>query len=162
MLPTFIIGLREGLEAALIVGIVAAFLVRQGRRDAVRQVWVGVGIAVAACLAIGVLLNVLEASLPQRGQESLETAADALAKGSARALVVMALLAVFREGFETAVFLLATFQASTSKVSTSVMKYSPGGVGDAAAPTPTVSVCTTSFPFHTVMRRAPNSTRIRQ
>ena len=42
MLPSFVIGLREGLEAALIVGIVAAFLVRQGRRDAVRQVWLGV------------------------------------------------------------------------------------------------------------------------
>jgi high-affinity iron transporter len=42
MLPTFVIGLREGLEAALIVGIVAAFLGQQGRRDALRQVWIGV------------------------------------------------------------------------------------------------------------------------
>lgn len=33
MLPTFVIGLREGLEAALIVGIIAAFLGQQGRRD---------------------------------------------------------------------------------------------------------------------------------
>ena len=41
MLPTFIIGLREGLEAALIVGIVAAFLGQQGRRDALHQVWIG-------------------------------------------------------------------------------------------------------------------------
>lgn len=151
MLPTFVIGLREGLEAALIVGIVAAFLVRQGRRDAVRQVWLGVGIAIAACVGIGVLLDLLERTLPQRAQESLETvialaavamvtfmivwmrshartlksgletaAADALAKGSARALVVMAFLAVLREGFETAVFLLATFQASTSRVSASL------------------------------------------
>jgi high-affinity Fe2+/Pb2+ permease len=39
VLPTFVIGLREGLEAALIVGIVAAFLGQQGRRDALRQVW---------------------------------------------------------------------------------------------------------------------------
>ena len=38
MLPTFVIGLREGLEAALIVGIIAAFLGQQGRRDALRQV----------------------------------------------------------------------------------------------------------------------------
>jgi high-affinity iron transporter len=151
VLPTFVIGLREGLEAALIVGIVAAFLVRQGRRDAVRQVWLGVGIAVAACVGIGVLLDLLERGLPQRAQESLETvialaavamvsfmivwmrshartlkrgletaAADALAEGSARALAVMAFLAVLREGFETAVFLLATFQASTSRVSASL------------------------------------------
>ena len=44
MLPTFVIGLREGLEASLIVGIVAAFLGLQGRRDALRQVWIGVTI----------------------------------------------------------------------------------------------------------------------
>ena len=41
MPPTFVIGLREGLEAALIVGIIAAFLGQQGRRDALRQVWAG-------------------------------------------------------------------------------------------------------------------------
>ena len=42
MLPTFVIGLREGLEAALIVGIVAAFLRQEGRTDALRWVWAGV------------------------------------------------------------------------------------------------------------------------
>ena len=47
MLPTFVIGLREGLEAALIVGIIAAFLGQQGRRDALRQVWMGTAAAVA-------------------------------------------------------------------------------------------------------------------
>ena len=36
MLPTFVIGLREGLEASLIVGIIATFLVQQGRRDVMR------------------------------------------------------------------------------------------------------------------------------
>jgi high-affinity iron transporter len=143
VLPTFVIGLREGLEASLIVGIVAAFLGRQGRKDALRQVWIGVGIAVAICLAIGVALQVISTELPQRQQEALETvvglfavamvtymvlwmrrhakdlkgqlegaAAAALADGSTNALVVMAFLAVLREGFETAVFLLATFHAS--------------------------------------------------
>jgi high-affinity iron transporter len=150
MLPSFVIGLREGLEAALIVGIVAAFLVRQGRRDALRQVWFGVAGAVALCLGLGLVLDLLERSLPQREQEALETviglvavalvtwmilwmrrharslksglesaAGAALARGSTRALVVMAFLAVLREGLETAVFLLATFQASLDRVSAS-------------------------------------------
>jgi high-affinity iron transporter len=143
VLPTFVIGLREGLEASLIVGIVAAFLGKQGRHDALRQVWIGVGVAVAICIAVGVALQIATTDLPQRQQERLETVvglfavamvtymilwmrkhardlkgqlegatAAALAQGSARALVVMAFLAVLREGFETAVFLLATFRAS--------------------------------------------------
>jgi high-affinity iron transporter len=143
VLPTFVIGLREGLEASLIVGIVAAFLGRQGRRDALRQVWIGVAVAVTICIVVGVGLQVATTRLPQRQQEGLETvvglfavamvtymvlwmrkhsrdlkgqlegaAAAALAQGSARALVLMAFLAVLREGFETAVFLLATFRAS--------------------------------------------------
>ena len=143
MLPTFVIGLREGLEAALIVGIIAAFLAQQGRRDALRQVWAGVAVAVIICIGIAVALEAISSDLPQRGQEGLETvvgvlavamvtymiifmrrnarnlkgelegaAASALASGSARALVLMAFLAVLREGFETAVFLLATFDAS--------------------------------------------------
>ena len=143
MLPTFVIGLREGLEAALIVGIIAAFLGRHGRRDALRQVWVGTGVAVAICVGIAIALQVISSDLPQRQQEGLETvvgalavcmvtymivfmrrhardlrgdlegaAASALVAGSSRALVLMAFLAVLREGFETAVFLLATFHAS--------------------------------------------------
>ncbi|HEX5495557.1 MAG TPA: iron uptake transporter permease EfeU [Mycobacteriales bacterium] len=148
MLATFVIGLREGLEAALIVGIVAAFLRQRGRGDALRMVWVGVGTAVAICLAIGVSLDVLARNLPTRAQEGLETvvglvavamvtymilwmrthsvglkrelegaAGSALASGSAWALVLMAFLAVMREGFETAVFLLAAFQASSAPAS---------------------------------------------
>jgi high-affinity iron transporter len=53
VLPTFVIGLREGLGAALIVGMVAAFLGQQGRRDALRQVWIGVSVAAAICFAFG-------------------------------------------------------------------------------------------------------------
>ena len=143
MLPTFVIGLREGMEAALIVGIVAAFLGQQGRSDALRQVWIGVSIAVSICVAIGVALQIISQDLPQQQQEGLETvvgtiavvmvtymvlwmrkhsrdlkgdleaaAGSALAQGSTKALVAMAFLAVLREGFETVVFLLATFHAS--------------------------------------------------
>src|SRR6476619_7434766 len=73
MLPTFVIGLREGVEAALIVGIVAAFLGRHGRRDALRWVWMGVGLAALLCLGVGVGLHLLENALPHKQQEGLET-----------------------------------------------------------------------------------------
>jgi high-affinity iron transporter len=73
MLPTFVIALREGVEASLIVGIVAAFLVQQGRRDMLRHVLVGVGIAVLICTGIGIGLQLLNEELPQRQQEMLET-----------------------------------------------------------------------------------------
>ncbi len=145
MLPTFVIGLREGLEAALIVGIVAAFMVRNGRTKEMWALWTGVGLGVLLCLAGGIALRVAERNLPQKQQEGLETiigliavafvtwmilwmrgharelkgeleasAAAALATGSAWALVLMAFLAVLREGFETAVFLLAILQSSTN------------------------------------------------
>ena len=151
MLPTFIIGLREGLEAALIVGIVAAFLRQRGRSDALRLVWIGVILAVGACAFVAVGLQLFSASLPQAQQELLETvvgavavamvtymvvwmrrnsrglrhdleaaASSALAAGTAWALIAMAVLAVLREGFETAVFLLAAFNASGSSVAAGI------------------------------------------
>lgn len=73
MLPSFVIGLREGVEAALIVGIVAGFLSQEGRRDALRPMWFGVAAAVAICVAVGVLLELLDQELPERQQEGLET-----------------------------------------------------------------------------------------
>ena len=145
MLPTFVIALREGVEASLIVGIVATFLVKEGRRDALSKMWIGVGIAVTLCVAIGIALRVADNNLPQKQQEGLETivgliavsavtymiiwmrrnarglkaelegnVAHALATGSTMALVGMAFLAVLREGFETAVFLLAVFQDTSN------------------------------------------------
>ena len=75
------IGLREGLEAALIVGIVAAFLRQEGRRDALRWVWAGVALAVALSIAVGVGLKLVSEQLPHRQQEGLETVVALLAVG---------------------------------------------------------------------------------
>jgi high-affinity iron transporter len=74
LLPTFIIGLREGLEASLIVGIIAAFLVAEGRRDTLRWVATGVAVAVALCVAVAVGLQIVSRDLPQRAQETMESA----------------------------------------------------------------------------------------
>lgn len=143
MLATFIIGLREGLEAALIVGIIAAFLKRNNR--SLTPMLIGVGAAIALSLGVGLGLHAVEASLPQSAQEGMEAvigtvavifvtsmvlwmagharglkgrleadAGEALGVGTTRALVVMAFLAVLKEGFETAVFLLATFTAASN------------------------------------------------
>lgn len=142
MLATYVIGLREGLEAALIVGIIAAFLKTNGRR--LTAMWIGVVAAIVLSIAVGVGLAVVEQSLPQAAQEGMESiigvvaiffvtgmivwmnrharamrsdleqqAGQALRDGHATALVVMAFLAVLKEGFETSVFLLATFSAAT-------------------------------------------------
>src|ERR1700755_842017 len=88
MLPTFVIGLREGLEAALIVGIIAAFLRKQGRMDLVRWVLVGVGVAVVLCLAGGISLEIYSRDLPQKQQEGLETVIGVLAVGMVTYMVV--------------------------------------------------------------------------
>ncbi len=151
MLPTFIIGLREGVEAALIVGIIAAFVKKEGDSSQLRHVWTGVGIAAAICIAFGLGLDLLNQELPQRQQEMLETviglaavgivtfmifwmrkharmikselhesASAALNSGSAWALIGMAFFAVLREGFETAVFLLALFQGASDPTSAGV------------------------------------------
>ncbi|HWG22943.1 FTR1 family protein [Actinospica sp.] len=88
MLPTFVIGLREGLEAALIVGIIAAFLRQQGRRDLLRWVFVGVGAAMLLCVAVGATLEAVSSNLPQRQQESLETVVGVLAVGMVTYMVV--------------------------------------------------------------------------
>lgn len=152
MLTTFVIGLREGLEAALIVGIIAAFIIRSGQRRALRPMWWGVAAAVGLSAAAAVGLHLANRSLSHRASEimegvltlmavagitymivwmhrhsadlkgNLESRADsALATGSMTALVVMAFVAVIREGLETAIFVLATMTNSESPV--------PGAIG---------------------------------
>ena len=151
MLPTFVIGLREGLEASLIVGIIAAFLIQRGERRALRPMWFGVGAAVALCFIVAFVLRAIGESLSSRQREGFEailallavagitymivwmrrhsrelkgslerSAALALAAGSTFALVGMAFFAVLREGLETAVFLLATFESSRNPAATGV------------------------------------------
>lgn len=143
MLATLIIGLREGLEASLIVGMIAAFLRRNN--SSLKPMWLGVGAAAFLSIAVGVVLEIVSASLPQQQQEGMETiigvvavvivtfmiawmsknsrnmkstleshAGAALKGGSVFALAAMACLAVLREGIETSVFMVAAFQSSLS------------------------------------------------
>ena len=88
MLPTFIIGLREGLEAALIVGIIAAFLIQRGERKALRPMWYGVGLAVALCTSVALALEALDQALPHKQQEGLATILALLAVAGVTYMVV--------------------------------------------------------------------------
>jgi high-affinity iron transporter len=141
VLTTFVIGLREGLEAALIVGIIAAFLIRRDSRHALRPMWWGVLAAVVLSGGAAVALHLANRSLTLQARETMEgalalvavagitymivwmrrhsatlradledRASSALSVGSVPAIVGMAFVAVLREGLETAIFLLATFE----------------------------------------------------
>jgi high-affinity iron transporter len=88
MIPTLVIGLREGVEAALIIGIIAAFLVKEGRRDAIRQMWFGVAIAVVLCVGIAVILRMVGQDLPQRQQEGLETVIGLIAVSAVSYMII--------------------------------------------------------------------------
>ncbi len=142
MLTTALIGLREGLEASIVVVILVAFLVRTGRRDALRWVWTGVGAAVALSVGVGALLTYGTSTLTFRAQEAvggfgsilavalvtamvlwMRTAArsmsgelkrglDAALQVGSGAVVGMAFLAVAREGLETALFFFSAVQSS--------------------------------------------------
>ncbi|WP_332367390.1 iron uptake transporter permease EfeU [Micromonospora sp. WMMC241] len=71
MFATYLIGLREGLEATLVVSILVAFLVKSQRRDRLPQVWAGVGLAVALSVVFGSLIQYTSTSL-LRTSESRE------------------------------------------------------------------------------------------
>ncbi|WP_426571965.1 iron uptake transporter permease EfeU [Aquihabitans sp. McL0605] len=142
MFANYLIGLREGLEAALVVGILVAYLVKTGRRDLLPWIWLGVGIAVAISIGFGALLTYGPRGLSFEAQEALggtlsiiavafvtwmifwmartarglkgelESRMGVAAEGGAVALVLLAVLAVGREGLETALFLWAAAQAT--------------------------------------------------
>jgi high-affinity iron transporter len=66
MLATYLIGLREGLEATLVVSILIAFLVKADRKDRLVQVWAGVALAVALSVGFGWLLSYTSTTLLQK------------------------------------------------------------------------------------------------
>ncbi|OIK04831.1 iron uptake transporter permease EfeU [Streptomyces monashensis] len=140
--PSFLIGLREGLEAGLIVSILVATLVRAEARSRLPQVWTGVLAAVAVAMSFGAVLTFTAASMPQTAQEAFGGTLSVIAvafvtamvfwmRRSARSLsgelkekvtgalamgsgvlILTSFLAVGREGLETALFLWTTAQAA--------------------------------------------------
>jgi high-affinity iron transporter len=72
MLAAFLIMVREGLEASLIVVIIAAYLKKTGRQDLMRPMWIGVVAAAVLCAVAGVALQLANQELPQAKQELLE------------------------------------------------------------------------------------------
>jgi high-affinity iron transporter len=142
MVGNALIGLREGLEASLVVTILVAFLVKTNRRAELPKVWLGVGVAILVSVGVVLGLTLTQQALTFEAQEALGGTLSIVAVGfvtwmifwmrrNARrlssdlrgrlddairigplAVVVMAALAVGREGLETAVFFFAAAQAA--------------------------------------------------
>ncbi len=142
MFANYLIGLREGLEASLMVVIIIAYLVRSERRHLLTWIWAGVTAAVVVSLAFGALLTWGPRRLTFQAQEAIggilsiiavgfvtwmvfwmasharglsadmRGRIDVAAKAGGASLVLVAFLAVGREGLETALFLWAATQAA--------------------------------------------------
>ncbi|MFN8194655.1 MAG: iron uptake transporter permease EfeU [Nocardioidaceae bacterium] len=159
----YLIGLREGLEAALVVSILIAYLVRTDRRDLLPRIWAGVGLAVAVSLAFGALLTFGPSGLSFEAQETiggvlsivavgfvtwmifwmaraargmgaqLRQAVDQAADAGRWSLAVVALLAVGREGLETALFLWAATKAAVGDGGSTATPLAGAALGLASA-----------------------------
>jgi high-affinity iron transporter len=79
ILGNYLIGLREGLEATLVVSILVAFLVKSGRRERLPQVWAGVLAAVALSVGFGALLTYVAQDLLAPAQRELFEAVTSVA-----------------------------------------------------------------------------------
>ena len=155
MFANYLIGLREGLEAALVVTVLVAYLVKTDRRHLLPRVWAGVGVAVAVSLAFGAVLEYGPRELTFRAQEAIGGALSIVAvalvtwmvfwmAGAARTLsgelrgkvddaadgpwwsmVLIAVLAVGREGLETALFLWSATRTATEGTAVSEATWRP-------------------------------------
>ncbi|TVT52687.1 iron transporter [Amycolatopsis rhizosphaerae] len=142
LFSSLLIGLREGLEAALVVSILVAFLVKTDRRPALRWVWPGIAAAVLLSVGVGALLTYTTAQLSFEQQELLGGSLSIVAVGFVTAMIfwmrkasksiaselrgkmdqalavgplavlLLSFLAVGREGLETAVFFYAAVQSA--------------------------------------------------
>ncbi|VDZ88412.1 FTR1 family protein [Lelliottia amnigena] len=79
MFVPFLIMLREGLEAALIVSLIASYLKRTQRGRWIGVMWIGVFFAAALCLGLGILINETTGEFPQKEQELFEGIVAAIA-----------------------------------------------------------------------------------
>lgn len=142
MFGNFLIGLREGLEAALVVSILIAYLAKTERRHLIGRIWLGVGAAVTLSVLLGATLTFGTRTLTFQAQEAIGGILSIVAvglvtwmvfwmAGNARhlkgelhakvddaigrggwALALVAFLAVGREGLETALFIWSAVQAA--------------------------------------------------
>ena len=150
-LGNYLIGLREGLEASLVVVILIAYLVKTDRRRMLPWIWVGIGVAVLVSLAFGALLTFGPRRLTFEAQEAiggilsiiavgfvtwmvfwmasharglsgeLRGKVDVAAEAGRASLAFVAFLAVGREGLETALFLWSATQAATDSSGSAVL-----------------------------------------